>query len=382
MPYEVQGPTPVIPALAGLASAYFQIKNENARLKNEQQQTQINKAIATQQYGLGPDLKPNGTPLAQPPGMGPQPAPTSPPPGVSPAMEAKLVSDSKAGRTGSMVTPTTAPGAAPSLPGKQGSPERDLAIADFYDQQAATAPDAYTAGRYTALATQYRENASTASLGGLKGAETGYYGARTQLTEAEVKNTAGKFQHDLDMIHARGVSAESIARIHAAYRRAGGGSGSAAAEQRAEMAALNAASREGVNAQNAVQEAVFRYQSDLHVSDPDNNPAPSQPQLQPYPVYVMTPGSTQPTVIMMSPSGQVQQPARAPAAVPGSRAPAPKAVPTGAPSSAPNPLQAVEGWFQQHFGGGGGAGSQHLTATSKGKPIHSVDGGKTWLPGP
>jgi hypothetical protein len=68
MPYEVQGPTPIIPALAGLASAYFQIKNENQKLKQEQayqgqemSASKTNQAATRQQYGLGPDDKP--TPL-------------------------------------------------------------------------------------------------------------------------------------------------------------------------------------------------------------------------------------------------------------------------------------------------------------------------------
>jgi hypothetical protein len=68
MPYETQGPTGIVPALAGLASAYFQIKNENQKLKQDQQQQQqeisaskTSQAATRSQYGLGSDDKP--TPL-------------------------------------------------------------------------------------------------------------------------------------------------------------------------------------------------------------------------------------------------------------------------------------------------------------------------------
>ncbi len=72
MPYEVQGPTPLLPALAGLASAYFNVKNELQQTKLEQQKaaqdaarnaqeissSKTSQAATRAQYGLGQDDQP------------------------------------------------------------------------------------------------------------------------------------------------------------------------------------------------------------------------------------------------------------------------------------------------------------------------------------
>ena len=131
--------------------------------------------------------------------------------------------------------------------------------------------------------------------------------SESRLDDAKTVNVQHQFAHDLDMITARGVSAQSVARIRAAYRAAGGGrrggAGSAEIESRALDAALNAASREGVNAQNALANSIYRYQADLYAKDPTDNPQPQQPQMIPIPVY----GGGGTTMIYVNPNGQVQR---------------------------------------------------------------------------
>lgn len=58
MPYTVEGSPPVLPALAGLAAAYFQIKNENQQIKQEVAASKTNQAATQQQYGLDRNNQP------------------------------------------------------------------------------------------------------------------------------------------------------------------------------------------------------------------------------------------------------------------------------------------------------------------------------------
>jgi hypothetical protein len=357
LPYEINQESPLT-QIAGLAAAYFKYKNmfdqqklENDRIKQQGQQTtqdisasKTEQAAKRQEYGLGP----NDQPL---------PSPT-----YSPLPTAQK--------------------------GKPAPSDTDMFHAYMARYGQAVQNHDPNAPAFLQMAQQYSLGADRQSNEQYRQSESQYIqGPKTQLTNAQIRNTSGKFQHDIDMLRMRGVTAEQIARIHAAYRRAGGGrsgtgTAAAAAEQRAMYAALNEASHYGVNAQNALQDSIYRYGADLHASDPDNNPAPAAPQMIPMPVYIPGPNG-QPTTIYVNAQGQIEKPQ-----TPGARGLPP---PGNAPrSSAPamqhssQPQQSgILNWIHDKIFGGGGGGSQHLTAKSKsGKPIHSDDGGKTWQAGP
>lgn len=136
--------------------------------------------------------------------------------------------------------------------------------------------------------------------------------ATTAEIRAKTKNISGQFEHDIEMLKARGANAAQVAGIRAAYHRAGGGSSStSAAEQRAMLAAMNAAEREQVDVKNSELMREYYRQQGLHDAD-SSNPAPDQPQLQTPPIVIMGPSGQPITVNVPS---QQQGPAKtAPAA--------------------------------------------------------------------
>ena len=395
MPYYPEGSTPLLPTLAGLASAYFKIKNDNQELKNQQQQNQneqqriaIEKATAQQQYGLDENMKPQNTPIASPD------TPSTP---QSPGLGS--FTPGKNGKTGAFQPPTDQP-KGPLSGLQEGSPEYFMAKASFYEKQEASAPSAYMRSTYHSLAEEARQDANTASYlpgretqGALHTAQTQNYGARTQLTEAQTKNASGLFAHQIDMLHERGATSEQIARIHAAYRKAGGGTGrgsnAAAVEQRAEYAAINAAAREGVNSENLLNNSIYRTETEAHDLDPTTYPnQPQAPTIIPMPVSVPGPNG-QPITIMVGPQGVVHPQAAPPRATPG-RATSSRPPPRQAAQPRPQPQQpeSSKNAFQQGVDAIGhrlfGGGTPRITQKNQrtGEYRHSDDGGKTWAPGP
>ena len=346
MPYYVENESPLT-QIAGLAAAYFNYKNmfdsqrlENERIKQEGaasaqdiSASKTSQAATRQDHNLGP----NDQPL---------PAPNYP---------------------------------APPTPAKGKQPDPSV-MYNFYMDRYAKAiqgndPHAHD---YLEAANSYSLMGDRSATADVKQAQVPYYQSRTRYNDAETKNVQGKFSHDLEMIQARGVSQQSVARIRAAYRKAGGGSGnSAAAESRAMYAAMNAAAREGTAAQNAVQDSIYRYQSELHISDPDNNPEPQQPQIQPMPIIIPGPGG-QPITIKVDASGQIQRPQ--PQAVPkvgGQVKNKPPSTPKGqTPQGGGNPIM---DWIHQQMNhvpgasGGGGMGSPIATDRS-GRPVYKSNG--------
>ena len=333
-------------------------------------------------------MKPQNTPIASPD------TPSAP---QSPGLGS--FAPGKNGKTGAFQPPTDQP-KGPLSGLQEGSPEYFMAKASFYEKQEASAPSAYMRSTYHSLAEEARQDANTASYlpgretqGALHTAQTQNYGARTQLTEAQTKNASGLFAHQIDMLHERGATSEQIARIHAAYRKAGGGRASganaAAVEQRAEMAAINEAQRAGVNAQNSLNDQIYRTETEAHDLDPTTYPnQPPPPQIIPYPVTMPGPNGGPPITIMVGPQGVVQ-PKATPRDTHSNRA-TPKATPRQAAQPRPQPQQpeSSKNAFQQGVDAIGhrffGGGTPRITQKNQrtGEYRHSDDGGKTWAPGP
>lgn len=202
----------------------------------------------------------------------------------------------------------------------------------------------------TDYAKSLRDDAGGYETGAYRESQTAYEQAGVPLRQSQVRyndaktrNVQGQFAHDLQMIQARGVSAAAVAHIRAAYRGAGGGRGnSAAVESRALDAALNAAAREGVNAHNALNDSIYRYQSDLHLKDPVDYPqAPPPPQVMPIPVY----GGGGTTQVYVLPNGQVVHPQPA-GRTPTKKVVTPKAItPPPQTGAQPSLLDRIHTWF-------------------------------------